>query len=144
MGNDGGAEDAPSFCWAEPGVKCWATPNLPFLLSQPISSGSRSLTSAHETWISSNPRSFTPLAQTTAKASPIRLNGIKAVPILVSFPTDCFFLDDLDLMERTTDSVSISPKGSNKFIKASDVVRFGCDDSEYLSRTVVSSGPATS
>lgn len=99
------------------------TPNFPCLFSQAISSGSPPLLPAQEIWTPSKPRSFTPLAHTAAKASPIRLNGTSAVPSSTPFEEDFFFFEVFGLIERTIESLSVSPNCSKRGASDSGVVR---------------------
>ena len=126
------------FCLFE---ACEGTPNFPCFFSQVINPGSPPLLPAHVIWTPSSPRSLSSLAHTAANASPIRLNGTSAVPSFTSSVVFFFFFGALVLIESTIESLSVSPNGRKRVARDSEVVRWGRAVDEYLSRTVVSSGP---
>lgn len=105
---------------------------MPIFFSQPINSGS--LSSAHVTSIPSNPRSGLPLAHTAPKASPICLNGTRAIPRFA-------FFGGAGFRDRTISELSTAPNGESKVCMLSAFVREGCEPSWYFNFTVVSRVP---
>ena len=123
-----------SVVFVSPGAGGGSVPNLPIFFNHTSIGGSFPPT--HPTSISSSPRSRFPLAHTAAKASPICLNGTRAVPYFGGLSR--FFLGDLS--DRTIESVSVRPKDDISFAIDSAVVRLGCVLRVYLMRMVVSRG----
>jgi len=112
-------------------------PNFPILCSQPRMAGSFPLTQV--TFTPSIPSSFRSLAQTAANASPICLNGTRALPVfggLSALDGVLFFRE----RERTMDGSSVAPNRERKVDIAAGVVRFGYAFNGYFNRIVVSSG----
>lgn len=107
-------------------------PNLPIFFSHPMSSGS--FPPAQSTSISPIPLSALVLAHTAANAPPIWVKGTTAVPLLG-------FLGGAGLSETRIEDASMGPKGERSGTRLVGVVRVGCEERLYLTRTVVSSVP---
>ena len=107
-------------------------PSLPIFFNQPINSGS--FPSAQDTSTSCRPRATLLEEHTAAKASPICLNGTRAVPRLG-------FLGGAGFNEMTMSETSIAPNDAKSKPRPSGFVRVGRVDNVHFTFTVVSSVP---
>lgn len=110
-------------------------PSFPIFRNHPKITGSFPLTQV--ILIPSNPISLLPLEQTAANASPICLNGTRALPVLGGLSDGVFPLIEVD---RTIEDSSVEPNRDNKEAMEAGVVSVGYVFSGYFNRTVVSSG----
>ena len=117
-GNDENGVDPSTGVLDDGALTGWAD-NLPVDLSQLIISGSLPPNQPMSTFVS--PRSGSPLAHTAANASPILLNGIRAVPFLGGL-SGAFFGGFKD---RTIALASTAPNGERRAASESFVASSG-------------------